>query len=164
MTPDTKQRTIAIIDKAAFFFFAALVFFLPIAKASIESIFGFLFLCFLLKISIRRPSLDRVKAFFKDRINLSLLIFYIAIALSMFASGEFIRSSFKAWFFKWGEWVILFYLIRVLLTREKVKILFYVFFAGAFLITINGIFQWLNWRGFVLGNNLIQSYDFYAVC
>ena len=49
MNSNTKERLINIIDRAAFFFFIVLVFFLPISNAIIESSFGFIFLCFILR-------------------------------------------------------------------------------------------------------------------
>ena len=64
-----KDRAIAKIDKVALFFFFVLAFFLPISNAAIESCFGFIFLCFLAKSFLKKPSLEKLKEFFKDRLN-----------------------------------------------------------------------------------------------
>ena len=82
MDDEVRERLINIIDRAALFFFIVLIFFLPISNAAVESSFGFILLCFILRSILKRPTLQDIKTFFRNRINLSLLIFYIIIGLS----------------------------------------------------------------------------------
>jgi O-antigen ligase len=152
-----KQKTIMVINRVALFFFGVLVFFLPISHAIIESSFGFIFLCFLIKAILERPSLERVGSFFKNRINLSLLVFYIAIAFSMFAAGALWTKSFIAWFFKWGEGVLLFYFAQAFLDRRRVTILLWVLIASGFLVSLDGIYQWINGVDFIMKFALVDA-------
>ncbi|MBN3040233.1 MAG: O-antigen ligase family protein [Candidatus Omnitrophica bacterium] len=163
MDIQTKQKTIAIIDKLAFFFFAALVFFLPIAIAAVESLFGFIFLCFIVKAILLKPSWHTIKGFFKNRINLSVLVFYIVIGLTIAVSGPFFYKSFKAWFFKWGEGVLLFFFAQVLLDKKKIKILLYVLAASSFLMVLDGLYQKFTGIDFIRKEPIVRTEQFSAI-
>lgn len=165
MSEITKNKIISAVDKVAFFFFAALIFFLPISKAAIESIFGFIFLCFLIKAVVKRPPLREIKAFFKNSINLAVLIFYILIGISAATSGSLFAKSLGAWFFKWGEGVLLFYFAQVFLNRRKILMLGYVFVFSAALISIDGIYQRIWGVDFIRGFEISfqKIYNFYAI-
>jgi len=141
LTNDQREKIVGIVDRCAVFFFAVLIFFLPISNAVIESCFGFIYLCFIARCIFKRPTKKEIKAFFTNRINLSLLIFYLAAALSMLVSGPLIAKSFHAWFFKWGEGVLLFYFAQVFIKKEQVKPLLIVFLASCFLVSVDGIYQ-----------------------
>jgi len=104
----TKEKALKIIDRAAFFFFAVLAFWLPVSKATIEICFAFLMTCFILRFVFEGLPFKNVKVFFKNRINLSLLIFFFAIGLSLFASGPLIKKSFYAWIFNQPDGALLF--------------------------------------------------------
>lgn len=156
MKHNRKEKIISIIDKAAFFFFGVLVFFLPISKAAIESVFGFIFLCFILRSIFERPTLKSIKSFFKNKINLAVLIFYICIGLSALASAQpLLGKSLGAWFFKWGEGVLLFYFAQVFLTKKKLKVLLTVMAASAFLVCIDGLYQKTTGVDFMRGFGLL---------
>lgn len=163
MDESLRNKTITVIDRTALFFFAVLVFFLPISNAAIESSFGFIFLCFLIKLFLVRPPLEKIKDFFSNRINLSLLIFYICILFSIFASGPLWKNSLKAWFFKWGEGVLLFYFAQVFLKRKYVMILLYTFLASSLLVCIDGVYQRITGMGFIRGFPMTDSGLFLAV-
>jgi len=137
----SKDRIISVIDKCAFFFFIVLAIFIPISNAGIESSFGFISLCFIVRIIFKRPTREEVKAFFKNRINFYLLIFYIAIGLSIFVSGPLWTKSLRAWVAKWGEGVLLFYFAQIFLNKKQVKIILLVMIASACLLSIDGIYQ-----------------------
>ena len=65
------------IDKTAFVFFILMAFFIPSSNAIVEICFGAILFCFLLKTALKRSCLDDIKEFFGNRINLSLLMFFI---------------------------------------------------------------------------------------
>jgi len=163
MTEATRLKFLSTVDKAGFFFFIVLVFFLPIANAVIESSFGFIFLCFLIKTALIRPGLKELKNFFKDRINLSLLVFYIALLLSLFAAGPLWQKSLKAWFFKWGEGVLLFYFAQGFLNRKRITVLLWVLLASSLLVSIDGIYQWVNGVDFLRGFECTNVDNAYTV-
>ncbi|MDD3296601.1 MAG: O-antigen ligase family protein [Candidatus Omnitrophica bacterium] len=158
-----KEKALNFIDKSAFVFFGILVFFLPISSAVIESCFGFIFFCFILKVVIKRPDLEAIKEFFKERINLSLLVFYIFIGVSMINSGPYFAKSFSAWFFKWGEGVLLFYFGQVFLDKKKVKILLLVFVFSGVLVSIDGIYQKIFGIDFIRDFSLMAASGFNAI-
>ncbi|MCF7907830.1 MAG: O-antigen ligase family protein [Candidatus Omnitrophica bacterium] len=154
MTESQKMKIVDIIDRIAVFFFAVLIFFLPISNAAIESCFGFIYLCFITRCFFKRPTLRAIREFFANRVNLSLLVFYCIAGISMLATGSLIGKSFNAWFFKWGEGFLLFYFAQVFIKKEHIKYLLVVFFCSAFLICINGIYQKIFYSGFIRNFNL----------
>jgi len=135
-----KEKLLSVIDKAAFFFFAVLMLFLPVSNAVIESCFGFIFLLFILKLSLGGITIKDNK-FFKSKINLLVLIFFLSIGLSLLVSGPLLMKSFKAWFFKWGEGVLLFYFAQILLRKRDIAFLLIPLFASTFLQCIWGLYQ-----------------------
>jgi len=150
----SKDKIINFIDKCAFFFFIALVFFLPISNAGVESSFGFILLMFIARTILKKPTFKDIQAFFKNRINFYLLVFYIAIGLSVFVSGSLWANSLKAWITKWGEGVLLFYLAQVFLNRKQVKIILLVMVASACLLSVDGIYQKITGIDFIRGRSL----------
>ncbi len=158
-----KDKIISIVNKAAVFFFGVLVFFLPISGATIETCFGFILLCFLIRFAIERPSGKDIRAFFNNRVNLALLIFYLCIGFSFFSSGDLLGKSLRAWVSKWGEGVALFYLAQIFLNKQKVKYLIYVFLASAFLVSVDGIYQYIVGIDFLRGFELKGANDFLGV-
>ncbi len=151
-----KEKIVSIIDKAAVFFFAVLIFFLPISNAAIESCFGLIYLCFIARCIFERPALNQIKAFFKDRVNLALLVFYICIGLSMFVSGPLLKKSFHAWFFKWGEGALLFYFARLFIKKRHLKLLLAVFLASSFIVSVDGLYQKATGYDFIRNFKLFE--------
>jgi putative inorganic carbon (HCO3(-)) transporter len=149
-----KDKALVIIDRAAFFFFGVMVFFLPIGAAFIEASFCFILLCFIVKALIEGPSWQKTKEFFRRRINLSLLVFYCCIGLSMIAAGPLWKKSFDAWFSKWGEGVLLFYFAQSFLNKKRITWLIGIFLASGLLISIDGLYQWFNGVDFIRGFGL----------
>jgi O-antigen ligase len=151
MRNETKSKAISIIDRIALFFFCVLAWFLPMAPAVIEVSFGFLFLCFIIKAFIIKDFRNQVRIFLSDSLNVTLLIFYLCIGLSIFAAGPLWQKSFKPWFSKWGEGVWFFYIARYFLNQKRVKILLSIFLLSAALAGVNGVYQWIHGVGFVRG-------------
>ncbi len=156
----SRQKIVSVIDKAALFFFAVLIFFLPISGATIEISFGFIFFLIIIRAFLVRVSLKDISTFFKNKINLALLIFYACISLSLFASGVLLPKSFKAWYSKWGEVILLFYFAQIFLRKSDVKILLKVFLASGLLLCIDGIFQRITGHDFLRGYELMNVLNF----
>lgn len=154
----SKEKALRIINSAAVFFFAVLVFWLPISKAAVESLYGFILFCFILRAVLAWPSWQDFKGFFKDKINLSLLIFFAAMGLSLFAAGPLWKKSFIAWTCKWGEYISLFYFGRIFLKKKHIKILLLVMAISAFFVCIEGVYQRKTGVGFMRGRELVESY------
>jgi len=163
MNIDAKERIVKVVDKAAFFLFIALVFFLPISNAAIESIIGFIALCFIGRCFLKKPTLLAAKDFFKVRVNLAVLIFYIGIGLSILTYNYSFSISLKAWLTKWGEAVALFYIAQVFLKKKHIKALLGVFLFSALLLCIDGFYQWMFNVDFIRGFKLIEMRDYFAV-
>jgi len=140
-----------------------LIFFIPIAPAVIESVFGTLFFLFIVRSAIRRPTIARIRSFFSEPINLTLLIFYILIGFSMFVDLGRFWKCFDDWFFKWGEGVILFYLAQVFLKRKQVKSLIVVFLVSSCLLSIDGIVQKITNKDFLRGFVIVDLNHFKAI-
>ena len=153
----SKERIINFIDSCAFFFFMVLAFFLPISNAAVESSFGFILFCFLIRIFLKRPTYGEVKTFFQNRINFYLLLFYIAIGLSIFVSGSLWAKSLRAWITKWGEGVALFYFAQVFLNKKQIKIILLVMIASTFLLSVDGIYQRIADLDFIRGRPLVRT-------
>lgn len=151
---ESREKILNIIDKCAFFFFIVLAIFIPISNAGIESSFGFILLCFIARIILKKPTGQDFKAFFKNRVNFYLLIFYLAMGLSILASGSLWTRSLRAWIAKWGEGVLLFYCAQVFLDKRQIKIILLVMIASVFLLSIDGIYQRLAGLDFIRGNSL----------
>jgi len=150
----SREKIVSFIDKCAFFFFMVLAFFLPISTAAVESSFGFILFCFLVRVLLKRPTRGEVKTFFENRINFYLLLFYIAIGLSIFVSGPLWAKSLRAWITKWGEGIALFYFAQVFLKKRQIKIILLVMIASVFLLSIDGIYQRIAGIDFVRGRSL----------
>ena len=146
-----REKAIRFIDKCAFLFFAILVFFLPISNAAIESSFGFILMFLIIRAIYSRPSFKDIKIFFKDGINLSLLVFYVCIGISIFAGGSLFAKGLRAWFTKWGEGVVLFYAAQIFLDKRRVKLLLGIFIASTFLVCVDGLYQMIIGQDFIRG-------------
>ena len=151
---ESREKVINFIDRCAVFFFMVLAFFLPISNAAVESSFGFILFCFIIRIFLKKPTRKEIKVFFENRINFYLLLFYIAIGLSIFVSGPLWAKSLRAWITKWGEGIALFYFAQVFLNKKQVKIILLVMIASAFLLSVDGIYQRISGIDFIRGRLL----------
>ncbi|MBU2102359.1 MAG: hypothetical protein KKF80_03100, partial [Candidatus Omnitrophica bacterium] len=77
-----KDRWFKIFDYINEYRLYWLIFFIPISIAGVESLFGFLFLSFIIKKSIK-PDFK----FLKSPFHIFLLLFFIFISLSLLNSG-----------------------------------------------------------------------------
>ena len=152
-----REKAIRFIDRCGFLSFAILVFFLPISNAAIESSFGFVLMFLIIRAIYSRPAFKDIKVFFKDGINLSLLVFYVCIGISLFASGPLFAKSLRAWFTKWGEGLALFYAAQIFLDKRRVKFLLYVLIASTFLVCADGLYQMIVGQDFIRGFSIAMT-------
>lgn len=149
-----RDKAISIINACSFLFYMICVFFLPVSNAIVESSMVTILILFAIRSIIKSPTIAEIKAFFKDGINLCLLVFYLAIGLSIFTSGPLFDKSLHAWIGKWGQGMLFFYVSQFFLDKKKIKILLYVFAASTLLVCVDGIYQRLVGYDFIRGFNL----------
>ncbi len=109
-----KDKIADIAEGVGRYFLFGLILFIPIGNAGIETCFGFILLCFLIK-KIIRPDF----AFLKKPEHILLLIFFIFCGLSMFNSGPYIKKSLIALFLKWLKYIAVFLIAQDLLSTDK---------------------------------------------
>lgn len=147
----TKDRFFILVDRSIEYLLYAMIFFMPIAKASIAIIFGFIFLLFIIK-KFLRPE-------FKFLFNLPhifLLLFFLFSAISLINSGELIYKSLVALFGKWLMRIIIFVIIEDTLNtprRLKRAILVLIFISS--LVSIDAIYQYFMGRDFLRARLLV---------
>ena len=131
-----KEKIAKIADIITEYSIYGIIFFIPIAPAALEIFFGFGFLAFIIKKSLK-PDFK----FFKNTTNTFILFFLIFCAFSLLNSGIYMEKSLKALFFKWTQKVILFFMIvdtfneRRRVINGLVIFLSIAFFAGIDAIT-----------------------------
>jgi len=102
-----KEKLVKILDYITEYSLYGLIYFIPISKAAIEIFFVLAFVAFILKKAIN-PDFK----FLRSRANFFLLLFIVFSALSLFNSGPYLMKGFKALFFKWLEYIIIFLMIQ----------------------------------------------------
>lgn len=112
-----KDRLFNFSDRAALISVYLLIIAIPISNALIESIFGVLFMFFLLK-KISRPDFK----FMKSYIYLLLFSFLFFSCLSLFNSGPFIKVSLRAFFLKWMECLAIFTIVNDTISNNQKRI------------------------------------------
>ncbi len=134
-----KERIFIVVDKIEEYSLYLVVFFIPISKAAIESFVGLA----LLACIIKKFLLPDFK-FISNRIHFFLLLFFIFCTFSLLNSGPYINKSLSALFFKWGEYILIFFLVQDgLASSKRIRNAVNIFlFVGA-LVAIDGIFQHL---------------------
>lgn len=146
-----RDRIIGFIDRMIFILFFPLIIFIPISNSGIEISFACIFLFVVARNLILPPSFEDIKEFLSDKINLSVLIFFICIGMSFFASGPLLSKSIRAWISKWGEGVALFYIARTFLSRKQIRTLLLVFVGVTLLVGVDGFYQKLTGVDFLRG-------------
>lgn len=148
-----RQKIITAAERMIEYGFYGLIFFIPISKALIETFAGFVFLGFVIK-----KIMTRDFASFKAdaKIFWILLALFVFNALSLANSGPFLEKGFKALFFKWGEYFLLF-IIAVDHFRDckLIKRFFYVFIFIAALVSLSALTQKFLGFEFFRGRSMI---------
>ncbi|NLE90951.1 MAG: hypothetical protein GX598_00170 [Elusimicrobia bacterium] len=100
--PD-KDKIYKFFDNLQFFGFCLILLAVPFSLAAIESFFGVVLLSSVVKFSVRRDL-----HFIKTRHTALLIVYMFFLALSLFNCGAYLNIGLKAWFFKWGEYALMF--------------------------------------------------------
>ena len=148
-----REKVIFIAEKLVEYGFYGVIFFLPISKALIESFAGFVFLGFIIKkIATRDFTSFKVDA----KIFWLLLALFVFNALSLINSGPFLAKGFRALFFKWGEYFLLFMIaVDHFRDRKLIKRFFYVFIFSGMLLGLSVLSQKLLGVEFLRGRSLV---------
>ncbi|MCX5700955.1 MAG: O-antigen ligase family protein [Candidatus Omnitrophica bacterium] len=145
MKKELKEKVYLIADKVTEYSLYAVAFFIPISIAAIES-----FICFaLLGFCIKKIILPDY-TFIKSRIHFVLLFFIIFCSFSLLNSGQNISISLNALFFKWGQYILVFFMVQdTLVSKKRIRNTVGVFlFVGCF-VALDGFSQrFLGWEFF----------------
>jgi O-antigen ligase len=154
-----KERVIriaGIINEYAVYGF---LLFLPCAPAALEILFYLSLTAFLVK-----KILNREFDYLKETPSFFLLLFLFFCAVSLFNSGIFIKKSLLALFFKWGQYVLVYFLVRDAISDRKkanncIRILFFV----SFILCLDAFSQRYLGYEFIRHRSLIDIGGAYAV-
>lgn len=133
-----KELLYRIFDRITEYCLYGLIFFTPISTACVEILSGLFFLFFLLK-KIIRPEFKS----FKSGIYLFLLIFFIFNCLSLLNSGQYFTKSLHALFFKWLEYILIFFIVCDTLrgSKKKCRLCVYILIGTGVLLGVDAITQ-----------------------
>lgn len=162
MLSDKKNKIISFLNGAGVFFFVILIIFLPISNAVVESSVGFVFLCLVFKFILKSYNLEAIRSFFRQRINLAALVFFLCLGFSLSNSAN-LTLSFKAWILKWAEVIFLFYCVQIFIKQRHLKILLWAIFFSSLLIGIDGVYQKLTGFDFLRGAKITEGKDFFGI-
>lgn len=137
-----RDKTIWYCDKFIEFNLYLLAFFLPISKGIIEVTSSLAIVTFLIKKTIHRQSVHTY-------LNLPLSIFVAISGLSIIGTDS-LYTGLRNFFFKLIQQVLLFFVIfDTLNTRQKIKNILWIMLASAFLVSIDGLFQYFTHQDFL---------------
>ena len=132
-----KDKFFKIFDYCGEYSLYALIIFIPISIAAIESFFGLIFMFFLL-----RKSLKPDFKFLRSPSYVFLLSYFIFISFSLFNSGPNFNKSISALFLKWAENIMIYIIVQdTLCNYKRVRNCLIVLLSTALLIGIDALFQ-----------------------
>ena len=145
MSKDLKEKIALIADKMTEYSLYAVAFFIPISIGMVESFVCFLLLGFIIK-KIILPDFS----FIKSRINFFLLIFLIFCGLSLLNSGSDIDKSLNALFFKWGQYILIFFMVQdTLVSGKRIRNTLAILISVGCLVALDGFSQrFIGWEFF----------------
>ena len=151
----TREKVYLVADRCAEYFLYCLIFFIPISTAAIGILFVFAYLCFLIKKCIR-PDFT----FVKNYPHFFLLLFYAFCALSLVHSTGYFKTSFIAFFFKWGKYILIFLMVEdIMRDARKVKNCVIIFLSVSAIMGIDALsqkflgFEFMRQRPVIRTNN-----------
>ncbi len=164
------NKAILWCDRLAFFAFCALIYFLPISIALVESFSGVTLVCFFIKRGIifgknvrAQPAVslrEIVKTFLKSfkpidsDLNKPIALFIFICFLSVLNS-HYLVLSLKGFFFKLLQWTFLYFVfVEVMTTRKQLRIFLVSFFISAMIVIIDGYFQSITGHDFIYQHEL----------
>jgi putative inorganic carbon (HCO3(-)) transporter len=132
-----KEKILTVADKAQEYSLYAIILFIPFSIALVEAFVIAALLGFIVK-KIISPDFT----FIKRRIHFLLLLFYIFCGLSLLNSGIFIGKSFHAFFIKWGQFILIFFMVQDALScGERIRNAMRIFLFVGGVVAIDGIVQ-----------------------
>ena len=138
MSKTLREKILVVADKAQEYSLYAIVFFIPTSIGLLESFFCSALLAFIVK-KIISPDFT----FIKRRIHFFLLLFYIFCGLSLLNSGILIGKSFHALFIKWGQFILIFFMVQDALScGERIRNAVRIFLLAGGIVAMDGIFQY----------------------
>lgn len=140
-----KEKLLKFFDYAGEYSLYALIIFIPISNAAIESFFGFMLFFFILR-KFLKPDFG----FLKSSTYIFLLFFFLFMGISLFNSGQYLTKSLSALFFKWLEYILIFVITLDTLKDKKriTKCLGILLFTSC-LIGIDVLFQKFTGADFI---------------
>lgn len=146
-----KEKFLKFLDYAGEYSLYALIIFIPISNAAIESFFGFMLLFFILKKFIK-PDFG----FLKSPTYIFLLFFLIFMGTSLFNSGQYLTKSLSALFFKWLENILIFIItLETLRDKKRIKKCLGILLFTACLIGIDVLFQKFTGADFIHNKKMV---------
>ncbi|MDD2653607.1 MAG: O-antigen ligase family protein [Candidatus Omnitrophica bacterium] len=135
-------------DMATLFSLCALIFFLPISKASIQIFVSLSILCFFATLITKK-----LQNFHKTELDIPLFIFFICLCLSVIFAVDF-RTSLITLIKKYAEWFLLFFaIVTTLNTKKRIKIFLIILLLSAISVCFDGIYQQITGADLFRGHN-----------
>lgn len=154
-----KEKLSLFFDKACVISLYILLFFIPISSALMESFSGFSLLFFLGRLFTSGTLFSQLLK--REKI---VLLFFVALALSLINSGAFVSISLHALFLKWGKYIVLYLIItQTLISAYRIKHALASISFGAALVILDCLFQlffnveFLRHRHMILHTNNILA-------
>ena len=128
-----RDKLSPFFDQACAVSLYILFFCIPFSCALVESFFGFALLFFIGRLLTTRGLFTQCL-----KNEELLLVFFIALELSLINSGPFILISLRALFLKWAKYIILYFVVKqTLTTTGRIKYTLAGFCVGAGLIILD---------------------------
>jgi len=145
LSNDLKEKIALIADKMTEYSLYVVAFFIPISIGMVESFVCFVLLGFIIK-KIILPDFS----FIKSRIHFFLLIFLIFCSLSLLNSGIDINKSLNALFFKWGQYILIFFIVQdTLVSKKRIRNTVGILLFVGCLVALDGVSQrFIGWEFF----------------
>lgn len=139
----TKNSIADACDRITLFSLFVIVFFLPVAKAVIESFVALAFLCFLIRKIILKEYIK------KTPLDFAIYVYLIVCILSVFVSSN-LGISARTFFAKTLENIVFFLIVTETLHSEKrIKLVLYVLFVSSLILGVDGIYQYFTRHDFL---------------
>ena len=152
MTDKFRIKAYLLADRILEHSLWGIIFFIPISKAAIEIFFGIGMLGFWAK-KILKPDFS----FLKQPASVAVLLFMGFSAFSIIQSGPYAQKSAEAFFFKWMEYVLIYFFAVDALTRmSRQRIMIYILLVFSIVVGIDGIFQKFSGIDFIRGKEIMH--------
>ncbi len=145
------EKIYGFFDALQFYAFCLVLFVVPFSLAAIESFFGVVLLCALIKLAVKKDV-----SFLKTRHAALLAAYMLLLSFSLFNCGQYLSIGLKAWFFKWGEYALMFFFASdTFRRRERLKAGVCVIILSSVSVLVSVVTQiWLG-RDIIRGRTLI---------